>query len=129
MKELNKWQNLLLQSGGILLVVGAALPMFDWGQVGAMALLGGAILFGGMQLLCRYDGHNIVVKRLRHMQVIASTLFIVSGILAVSYEWGLSYNFGFHLGSGEWKLCLSIATVLEIYSAFRLPTALHGEDD
>lgn len=96
------------------------MPLFGLNHYGAYTLLVGALMFGSMQILARYDGHNVTVKRLRRQMVLGALLLIVSGLLAVGHDLAL-----YHIGSGEWKLCLAIATVMEIYSSFRLPNALN----
>lgn len=126
MKKLNNWQNILFQSGGLLLLAGAVMPMFGAAAQGSFVLLIGALLFGSMQLLASYEGQDTIVRRLRRQQVIGALLLIVAGGLAVAH----TINIG-HIGSGEWKLCLAVAAVMEIYTAFRLPNALKaaGESD
>lgn len=125
MKKLNTWQTLLFQAGGLIMVAGAALPMFGLTYAGAILLQIGSVMFGLMQLQMRYEGHNSTVSRLRRQQMLGALLLIVSGCLAVMHEMGM-----YHLGSGEWKLCLAVAIVMEGYTAFRLPNALKacGED-
>lgn len=119
MKTLNTIQTLVFQTGGLLLVAGAALPLFGMAGAGSVVLTVGALLFGSMQLLMSYEGSDLVVRRLRRQQIIGALLLILSGLLALSHTFGL-----LRLGSGAWKLCFAVAALLEGYTAFRLPNAL-----
>lgn len=125
MKKLNTWQNLLFQAGGLFLLAGACMPLIGYAREGSLVLLIGALAFGIMQCLAGYEGSDTVVRRLRRQQLLGAFLMIGSGLLAVAHTLNIS-----HIGSGEWKLCFAVAAVLEIYTAFRLPIALHasGED-
>jgi hypothetical protein len=82
MKELTKFQMYLYNIGGILLLIGAFMPV----EASLLAYapyvyLSGAVAFGGMQLMQRYEGCNIVIKRLRRQQIVASFLIILSGFV------------------------------------------------
>lgn len=83
----------------------------------------GALLYAPMQMLARYEGDNLVVKRLRRQQLIGALLLIIAG--------GLSIMKSLHVGpfrGDEWLLVLTIAAVLQVYTAFRLPAALKQEE-
>lgn len=141
MKKLNTWQNLVFQVGGLLVLVGACLPLFGLEDEGSFILLVGALAFGSMQCLAGYGGRDSIVRRLRRQQIFGALLLIVAGVLAVIHtinvgalHTGLSLphtKIISHIGSGEWKICLAIAAVLEIYTAFRIPAALRasGEEE
>lgn len=124
MKKLNTWQNIIFQVGGLLVLVGACLPLFGFKGEGSLVLLIGALAFGSMQCLAGYEGQDSVVRRLRRQQILGAVLMIGSGLLAMAHTLKIS-----HIGSGEWKLCLAIAAVLEIYTAFRLPDALRASGE
>ena len=83
MKQLSKLQNFVFLMGGALMVVGVALNFFGVQQVGACVFLIGAVCFGVMQMLQRYEGQSIVIRRLRRIMIFADVLFIVSGLLLV----------------------------------------------
>lgn len=106
-------------------LAGTAMPLFGIDFYAAESLLLGSLMFGTMQMLMRYEGHDITIKRLRRQQVTGALLMVAAGLLALLHKMGL-----YHIGSGEWKLCMSIAAVFEIYTAFRIPNALRaaGED-
>lgn len=129
MKELNKWQNLVFQVGGVLMVIGAAAPIFFQAHAGALMLLVGAMMFGTMQMLAKYEGRNVTLRRLRRQQIMADFFLIFSGFLAVTYEWGVAQAYGFHISNGEWKLAFIIGVVLEIYTVFRIDYILKKEKE
>lgn len=120
MKQLNKWQNLIFQVGGVLMVIGAVSPIFMQAHAGALMLLVGAMMFGTMQMLAKYEGSDVTLRRLRRQQIMADLFLIVSGFLAVVYEWGVAQAYGFHISHGEWKLCFALGVVIEIYTVFRM---------
>ena len=72
-----------------------------------------------MQMLARYEGSNFTVRRLRRQQLLGAILLLVTAglLLMKAYATG-------PLRGDEWKLTLTIAAVLEVYTAFRLPAAL-----
>lgn len=123
MKQLSPLQNILFQTGGILLVAGAIMPMLHAVSSHAAVVFAlGALLFGCMQMLQRYKGCNFIVRRLRRQQIFGALLLIVSGGLMVMKQ--------YHLGrirGDEWKITLIVAALLELYTAFRIPTELEKE--
>lgn len=56
-----------------------------------------------------YDGKNIVIRRLRRQQLMGAMLLVFTGVLMLLWH------------RNEWIACLSIAAVLELYTAFRIP--------
>lgn len=125
MKKLNKWQNLVMQIGALVMLAGAVLPIFGRETEGAAALFMGSSMFGLMQIVAGYEGQDMRVRRLRRQQMLGALLLILSGILAIMHTQQIG-----HIGSGEWKLAFAVAAVFEGYTAFRLPTALRdaGEE-
>lgn len=120
MKTLTNLQNFLYAAGGIVLLAGAVMPLFPGLLVaGAWVFTAGSLLFSSMQMLARYEGSNFTVRRLRHQQLLGAILLLVTAglLLMKAYATG-------PLRGDEWKLTLTIAAVLEVYTAFRLPAAL-----
>lgn len=122
MKQLTKFQNLLFQLGGILLVAGAILPMVrELAAYAPIVFSAGALLFGSMQLLQRYDGPNIVVRRLRRQQILGAFFLMFAAALMVMKQ----YHVGpIPIRGDEWKVALIVAAILELYAAFRIPAEL-----
>lgn len=123
MQELNRIQTLVYQLGGLILIAGAAWPLFAPGSRAIPYVYTvGALMFCSMQMLCRYDGNNIVARRLRRQQLLgALALLATAPLLFMS-----AYQTGPFPGA-EWQMTLAVGAVLEAYTAFRLPAVLKGE--
>ncbi|EHG24290.1 hypothetical protein HMPREF9332_00491 [Alloprevotella rava F0323] len=108
----------LFQLGGILLLIGAILPIFLSQEkfiYAAIVYTVGAIPFAIVQFCQHYKGQDIVIRRLRRQQVSGAILLLVTA--------ALMFTEYFHLRplTGDlWKLSLCIAAIFEVYSAFRL---------
>lgn len=121
MKELNVWQQVLYMSGAVLLLVGAATYATGWAPAFYVYVVG-ACLFAAMQMLASYDGRNIVLLRLRRQQLFgALCLLLAGGAMAMQ-----TFRFGF-ARRNEWLACLTVACVLELYTAFRIPAEWEKE--
>lgn len=117
--------SLIGQIGGVVMLAGAAMPIAGLEASGAIALLVGSVLYGVVQILDGYKGTDFRVRRLRRQQVLGAGLLMAAGVLAVLHTYQIA-----HIGSGEWKLAMSIGVVMQLYTAFRLPIALRdaGEE-
>ena len=111
MKQIQKYIYIV---GGILLVIGAALYVTRW-VVAPYIYVVGSFRFGAMQMADRYEGSNFVIRRLRRQQVLGALMLMLTGIAMFVCK----YN--------EWIVCLLIACLLELYTAFRLPQELEKE--
>lgn len=125
MTPLTPFQNIVYHLGGILLIIGAVLPVFPSLTAYAPYIFTtGALAFGTMQLLQRYEGGNLILRRLRRQQILGAFLLMVSACLMLMH-W-------FHLGPSlgdAWKVVLLVAAVLQIYTAFRIPAEWAREND
>lgn len=94
--------------GAVLLLAGAAIQItrVEWAPY---LYLVGAILFSYVQVMTGYEGGNIIIKRLRRQQIIGAVLLVVAGVMMIVWH------------NNEWVLCLTVAAVLELYTAFRIP--------
>ena len=63
----------------------------------------------------RYDGKNLIIRRLRRQQILGAVLLVFTGVLM------------FVTHNNEWILCLTIAAILELYTAFRIPNELQKD--
>ena len=100
--------------GAVLLLVGAMLQITRW-ELSPILYTIGAVMFAYVQVMSRYEGKNLIVRRLRRQQILASVLFVFTGVLM------------FVTKHNEWILCLTVAAVLELYTAFRIPSELEKE--
>lgn len=138
MKQLNKLQLTLYTLGGVMILIGAFLfpASHEFGGVitgspkfavsrefwGVIIYSVGAILFASMQMLARYEGTSIVIRRLRRQQIIGALLLLLSGAAMFANIYGITC-----LRHNEWLAVLAIAAVLELYTAFRIPQELRKE--
>ncbi|MGL4518830.1 MAG: hypothetical protein ACRCUJ_03760 [Phocaeicola sp.] len=111
---MNKLHNLLSGAGALLTLAGAILQITHW-PFSPYIYLVGAILFGYVQVMNGYDGKNLIIRRLRRQQIIGATLLVVAGILMLTTV------------QNEWILCMTIAAILQLYTAFRIPQELAKE--
>ena len=134
MKQLSKIQTIVFLVGGVLMVIGAGSYVFMFQRaVMSVVFLVGALCFALMQLEQRYDGQNVVIIRLRRIQIIADVLFILSGILMIDSHYMLlkplfsSYTDYIQYVYNKWIMTLLIAAILEIYTVHRLSSELEKE--
>lgn len=111
MKKGNEW---IQMTGAVMALVGAALQITRW-EFSPYVYTIGAVLFAYTQVMDRYDGKNLIVRRLRRQQILGAVLLVFAGVLM------------FVTHNNEWILCLTIAAILELYTAFRIPNELQKE--
>lgn len=129
MRQLSKLQTLIYNIGGILLLIGAVLPIFlaDTGAASYVSVAPyvysiGALMFCAMQFLQSYEGRSITIRRLRRQQVIGGVALLAAGGLMFCSLYGVDPFSG-----PEWQMVLAIGAVLEVYTAFRIPSELKKE--
>ena len=111
---MSKTYQIIQGVGAVLLLVGAMLQITH-SDYSPIIYTIGAVLFAYAQVMCRYEGKNLIIRRLRRQQILASVLFVFTGVLM------------FVTKHNEWILCLTIAAILELYTAFRIPSELEKE--
>lgn len=129
MRQLNKFQSALLLFGGLMMVAGAILFITKWTYSPFLFILG-SILYAGMQLLQRYEGTAIAVRRLRSIQVISCVFILLTGVLMMlnyQYVFLKWFNYGFYVRN-EWVVCLLIGALLHLYTSYRIPYELEKEE-
>lgn len=100
--------------GAVLLLVGAMLQITRW-ELSPILYTIGAVMFAYVQVMSRYEGKNLIIRRLRRQQILGAVLLVFAGVLM------------FVTKHNEWVLCLTIAAILELYTAFRIPSELEKE--
>lgn len=124
MKVLNTWQNAIFRIGAIALVIGLGLRLF-MPIPGTIMYALGILGFATMQMLAEYEGTSIVIIRLRRQQVMSDLLFLLSAAAMVSQE----FNFGPSWAHRNlWTLLLIIGCVLQLYTAFRIPSEIEKDE-
>ena len=101
--------------GAVLLLVGAMLQITRW-ELSPYIYTLGALMFAYVQVMSRYEGKNLIVRRLSRQQILGATLLVFAGILM------------FVTRHNEWILCLTVAAVLQLYTAYRIPAELEKEN-
>ena len=101
-------------TGAVLLLIGAMLQITRW-ELAPVLYTIGAVLFAYVEVMSRYEGKNLIIRRLRRQQILAAVLLVFTGVLM------------FVTRHNEWVLCLTIAAILELYTAFRIPSELEKE--
>ena len=105
----------IVQGGGaVLLLVGAMLQITRW-ELSPILYTIGAVMFAYVQVMSRYEGKNLIIRRLRRPQILGAVLLVFAGVLM------------FVTKHNEWVLCLTVAAILELYTAFRIPSELEKE--
>ncbi len=105
---MKKIDSFLSIAGGVLLLIGAMLQITRWMWAPYIYLVG-AVMFAYVQLKYGYEGGNIIIRRLRRQQLIGAALLVVAGVMMLLWH------------RNEWVACLSVAAVLQLYTAFRIP--------
>jgi len=118
-------------AGGTLLLAGAAIQITRW-EYAPMLFAVGAVIFVTGQLADRYNGDDLIMKRLRGQQVLGSVFIILTALLMFSGD--LHENLLLNSGTNpklrsflldltrrnNWIVTLTIAALLELYPAFRM---------
>ena len=112
---MKKGYTIIQMIGAVLLLAGAMLQITRW-EMAPISYTIGAILFAYVQVMSRYEGKNLIVRRLRRQQIIGAVLLVFAGVLM------------FVTRHNEWVLCLSAAAVIQLYTAFRIPSELEKEN-
>ena len=100
--------------GAVLLLVGAMLQITRW-EISPYIYTLGAVMFSYVQVMSRYEGKNLIIRRLRRQQIVGAVLLVFAGVLM------------FLTRHNEWILCLSAATVIQLYTAFRIPSEMEKD--
>lgn len=104
----------LMMAGAILLLLGAMLQITRW-ELSPVIYTIGAVLFAYVQVMDGYQGQNLIIRRLRRQQILGAVLLVFAGVLM------------FVMKRNEWIVCLTIAAILELYTAFRIPAEMEKE--
>jgi len=128
---MNKMINVMMTIGGVLLLVGAMAMITGW-DFAPYIYLFGSVMFASAQMSDRYDGDDMILKRLRLQQVLGSILLVITGFLMFSgnYHQQLMFNNSMNdtlrtfllslTAKNSWIVTLCIATLFELYSSFRI---------
>lgn len=102
-----KIRSILFRIGGVLVLAGAGSFITGW-QGAPYLYATGAVLFAIPQLTDKYEGPNVIIRRLRRQQIFGALMLL------------MTIFFMFTGKHNEWIACLTIAALLELYTSFRL---------
>lgn len=103
-----KTVNVLAMAGAVLLFVGLVLQ-FGKLVYAPYIYLVGAVMFAYTQVVSGYKGSSFVIRRLRCQQLMGALILVLTGVAMLVWH------------RNEWIVGLTIAAVLELYTAFRIP--------
>lgn len=123
MKELNSLQNLVFRTGAVAFVAGLGLHLF-MPFAGMVIYVLGMLAFVSMQFLARYEGNDLVLMRLRRQQLVSDVFFVLSGVIMMMQELKMG---PMELRRNQWTVVLVAGCVLQLYTAFRIPSELEKQ--
>lgn len=118
--------------GGVMLLVGAIMNIIGW-MYAPYIFSFGSIMFAAVQFSDRYNGNDLILKRLRFQQILGALFLLISGYLMlfadslhlrllekVTMQSDLRSILLTFTAKNNWIATLCIAAVFELYSAFRI---------
>ena len=129
MKQLNKIESIIMVVGALLMVVGAVMGLFKLSWFPFVYAVG-AIGFASMQMLQRYEGRNLTIKRLRGIMVLSDVLFLFTAVLMFANQGnalGLDWIYYLNYIKNNWVVLLILADILQIYTTYRIDHELEKE--
>ena len=108
----------LANLGEILVIIGAAVWITGWGGV-AYVFAAGTVMFAAGRLQERHpETQNVVLRRLYRQQAIGVIMLMVAAGVMLFYTPSRT----------AWLIPFIIFTVVELYTAFRIPSELKKEN-
>lgn len=105
---MNKYHNLIALTGTVVLFIGLMLQFVRF-EFAPYIYLIGAVLFAYVQIKEQHHGSNLIIRRLQRQQMIGAAVLVLTGVMMIVWH------------HNEWIAGLTIAAVLELYTAFRIP--------
>ena len=131
MRQLNRVQTVIFLLGGMLMLAGAASYGMLWQQrVVCWIFLVGSVMFSLMQTMQVYTGTELVLRRLKNIQGLASLLFVISGVLMADSAYGFfrpmfdNITDYIEIVYNKWVVLLLVAALLEVYTTHRINNEL-----
>lgn len=128
MKKLTRLQAIIFLLGGIMLVVGAVLYMFEPVILAPAVFAAGALFYVVMQWMQTYEGNNITLIRLRKIQLLSGVFIMLSAVLMISNRWVYDIFTLFKIDIyNSWIIFLFIGVILQLYTILRIDNELKIE--
>lgn len=99
----------------VMLLCGAVGKMF-LADVASWVFLSAAVLLLVSQFILRVRGGNFVLKRLVLQQQIAGLVLVAAGVLMFTHH------------RNEWIVAMFVGTLLQLYTAFRIPQEIEKQN-
>ena len=129
MKQLSKAQTIIYAIGGLLMVAGTLLAILRM-SVAPLLFIPGVVMFVSMQMLQRYEGENINIKRLRRFMLLSDVLLILSALLMYAGNGNPlkldQITYVQYIGN-NWVVALLIGALLQLFTTFRIGKELERE--
>lgn len=103
--------------GGVMTLVGALAYITEFRETAPYIYTVGAGMVALAQIATPTESKNVTLRRLRVQQIFGALALVLTGLF-------MMYTHG-----NEWIVCLTIAAVLELYTAFRIPQEEAREKD
>ena len=129
MKQLNKLESSIFALGALLMLAGAVMGLFKWMWFPYLYAVG-AICFASMQMLQRYEGSNLVIRRLRRIMLLSDVLFLFTAVLMFANQGnalGLDWIYYLNYVKNNWVVLLLLAAILQLYTTYRIDHELEKE--
>ena len=115
----------------MLMVAGAGCYVMMWQQkIVCWIFLVGSVMFSLMQTMQVYSGTELVLRRLKNIQGLASLLFVISGVLMADSAYGFFRPMFDNIADyielvyNKWVVLLLVAALLEVYTTHRINNEL-----
>lgn len=131
MRQLSKQQVAVFVAGALLMAVGAGSSLLLWAWAPYVYAVG-ALAFTSMQMLQRYEGPNIAIRRLRRIMLLSDVLFLVTAVLMFAGRqnvFGIDQITYMQYVYNKWVITLLIAAILQLYTTHRIDHELQRESD
>jgi hypothetical protein len=129
MQQLTQAQSYIFLVGAVLMVIGAGISLLGWWFYPYVYSVG-ALCYASMQLLQRYEGTNVTIRRLRRLMIVSDFLILLTGVLMFAdfkNVFGISQIDYLQYVYHKWVVTLLIAALLQLYVTHRLDRELKKE--
>ena len=112
-----------------MMLAGAVMGLFKWMWFPYLYAVG-AICFASMQMLQRYEGSNLVIRRLRRIMLLSDVLFLFTAVLMFANQGnalGLDWIYYLNYVKNNWVVLLLLAAILQLYTTYRIDHELEKE--
>ena len=111
------------------MLAGAIAGLFRW-QWFPYIYAVGAVCFASMQMLQRYEGSNLTIRRLRRIMLLSDVLFLLTAVLMFAGRGnalGLDWIYYLNYVKNNWVVLLLLAAILQLYTTYRIGSELEKE--